>query len=242
MKTKLHTLFIYPLTLIFSSFLKGKKKEYKDFFINQKNDTKQKDILEVVSLENAFYENIKLFFDKQSPLYDKIFVLFELDLDKRPEEKKYFAFDFTRVLNIYYTLSMLSARVTNKNITLGFKFDKKKLNDTQINHFLRYALLTFASKKVDKLYIDRKILKDDNSLLAYETMTSYMNNATITNFSNAKNLYVITCTKGKKTFDIIWSSDTDIELTEFNKVYDKFGNLLTKDIKISNSPIYAFHK
>lgn len=242
MKTKLHTAVLYPLILIFSSFLKGKKNEYKDFFINQKNDTKQKEVLEIVSEENEFYENIKLFFNKQSPLYDKIFVLFELNLDKCPEEKKYLTFDFTRVVNIYYTLSMLSARVTNKNITLGFKFDKQKLNDVQINNFLRYALLAFASKKVDKLYFERKLLKDDNSLLAYETMTSYMNNATITNFSNAKNLYVITCEKGKDTFDIIWSSSTDIELTEFNKVYDKYGNLLTKDIKITNSPIYAFHK
>ena len=242
MKTRLHTLFIYPLTLLFSSFLKGKKQEYQNFFINQKNNTKQKDILEVISIENEFYENIKLFFDKQSPLYDKTFVLFELDLEKSPEEKKYFAFDFSRVINIYYTLSMLSARVTNKNITLGFNFESKKLNDAQINHFLRYLLLAFSSKKVDKLYIDKKILKDEKSLLAYETITSYMDDSTITNFSNAKNLYVITCTKGKKTFDIIWSSGDDIELTEFNKVYDKYGKLLTKDIKISTSPIYAFHK
>ena len=242
MKTKLHTLFIYPLTLIFSSFLKGKKTDYQDFYIDKEKDTKQKELLEVLSVENEFYENIKLFFDKQSPLYDKIFVLFELNLHTCPEEKKYLTFDFSRVVNIYYTLSMLSARVTNKNITLGFNFEPKKLNDAQINNFLRYSLLAFASKKVDKLFFDKKLLKDEKSLLAYETMTSYMDNSTITNFSNAKNLYVITCTKGKKTFDIIWSSGDDIELTEFNKVYDKYGKLLTKDIKISTSPIYAFHK
>ena len=242
MKTKLHTLFIYPLTLIFSSFLKGKKENYQNFFINQKNDTKQKDILEISSVDNEFYENIKLFFNKQSPLYDKIFVLFKLDLDTCAEEKKYFTFDFLRVVNIYYTLSMLSARVTNKNITLGFKFENQKLNDAQINNLLRYSLLTFASKKVDKLYLDKKILQDQNSLLAYETMIKYMNNTTITKFTNAKNLYVITCKKGKDAFDIIWSSSSDIELTEFNKVYDKYGKLLTKDIKISTSPIYAFHK
>ena len=46
----------------------------------------------------------------------------------------------------------------------------------------------------------------------------------------------------ENTFDVIWSSSSDIELTEFNKVYDKYGELLTKDIKITNSPIYAFHK
>ena len=70
MKTKLHTALLYPLILIFSSFLKGKKTEYKLFFSNIKK-TKQKEILLVNSKENNFYENIKLFFDKTSPLYDK---------------------------------------------------------------------------------------------------------------------------------------------------------------------------
>lgn len=241
MKTKLHTALLYPLILIFSSFLKGKKSEYKEFFTSTKN-SKQKDILSVVSKENKFYENIKLFFDKQSPLYDKTNINFELDLNIPPEEKKYFSFDFSRVVNIYYTLSMLSARVTNKNIDVGFIFEKQKLNESQINNFLRYSLLTFASKKVDTLYFEKKLLEDEKSLLAYETITKYLNNATITNFSNAKNLYVITCKKDKKTFDIVWSSNEDLELTDFGKVYDKYGNLVTKDIKISTSPIYAFHK
>ena len=53
---------------------------------------------------------------------------------------------------------------------------------------------------------------------------------------------MITCKQNKKTFDIVWSSSKDIELTEFHKVYDKYGKLLTQDIKITNSPIYAFHK
>ena len=242
MKTKLHTAILYPLILIFSSFLKGKKNEYTDFFTNEKNEAKQKEVLQIVSRENEFYENIKLFFNKQSPLYDKTFVLFELNINKPPEEKKYLTFDFSRVLNIFYTLSMLSAKVTNKNINVGLTFEKQKLNDSQINNFLRYLLLTFASKKVDKLYFDKDILKDDNSLLAYDTMTSYINNSTIIKFSNAKNLYVLTCKKGKNTFDIIWSANDDIELTEFNKVYDKYGKLLTENIKISTSPIYAFHK
>jgi len=242
MKTKLHTLLLYPLILIFSSFLKGKKSDYKNFFINDKKEFKQKEVLEIVSKDNDFFEQIKLFFNKQSPLYDKVFVLFEMDINIAPEEKKYLTFDFLRVIKIYHTMSMLSARIPNENINVGLTFKKQKLNDTQINNFLRSSLITFASRRVDKLYFDKEILQDVKSLLAYETMVSYMQDSTITNFSNAKNLYVITCKQGKKTFDIIWSSDTDIELTEFNKVYDKFGNLLIKDIKITNSPIYAFHK
>jgi hypothetical protein len=242
MKTKLHTALLYPLILIFSSILKGKKTDYKNFFIDDKKEFKKSEILEVFSKENQFYENIQLFFDKNSPLYDTTFVTFELDITKAPEKKKYFAFDFSRVVNIYYTLSMLSARVPNENINVDFVFKKQKLTDEQINHLLRYSLFTFASKRVDKLCFDKKLLQDDKSVLAYETMIAYINNATILNFTNAKNLYVLTCKKGKDTFDIIWSAKEDIELTDFNKVYDKYGNLLKKDIKISNSPIYAFHK
>jgi len=230
------------LILIFSSFLKGKKSDYKNFFKDTKKEFGKDDILQIETKENEFYEKIKLFFDKKSPLYDKVSILFDIDINTIPEEKKYFTFDFLRVLKIFYTISMLSARVPNNNINVGFRLKKQTLNDTQINTLLRYALLTFASKKVDTLYFDTQTLKDEKSLLAYETMISYMNDATIINFSNEKNLYVITCKKSKKTFDIVWSSSRDIELTEFNKVYDKYGILLTKDIKITQSPIYAFHK
>lgn len=242
MKTKLHSLILFPLILIFESFLKGKKTDYKNFFINEKQKNKNDVILEVVSKENNFYDKIKLFFDKKSPLYDKTTIAFDLDLNKKPEEKKYVTFDFFKVVSVFYTMSMLSSRIPNENIDVSLSFEKQKLNDTQINHLLRYVLLVYASKKVDKLYLDKKLLKDEKSLLAYETMVSFMENSTIANFSNAKNLYVLTCKKDKKTFDIVWSSNNDVELTEFNKVYDKYGKLLTKDIKITNSPIYAFHK
>jgi hypothetical protein len=242
MTTKIQTALLYPLILIFSSFLKGKKTDYKKFFISDKKEFKQNKVLEIVSKEISFYEEIQHFFNKQSPIYDKTFISFELDINTPPEEKKYFAFDFLRVLKIFHTMSMLSAKIPNDNINVGLTFKKQKLDDSQINHLIRYALLTFSSKRVDTLYIDKKILQDDKSQLAYDTMISYINNSTIVNFSNAKNLYVLTCKKGKNTFDIIWASDSSIELTEFNKVYDKYGNLLTKDIKITNSPIYAVHK
>ena len=241
MKTKLHTALLYPLVLLFAAFLKGKKSEYSKFFTHGKIATK-KELLQVKSKEISFYNNIKLFFDKYSPLYDKTLITFELDLNIQPEEKKYFSFDFSRIISIYYTLSMLSARVTNKNIDLKFSIQEKKLTDTQMNNFLRYSLFTFASKKVDSLTFDAQKFSDDKNILAYDTMVSHLDNAIILNFTNAKNLYVLTCKKDKKKFDVIWSSYEDIELTEFNKVYDKYGQILKKDIKISNSPIYAFHK
>jgi len=61
MKTKLHTALLYPLILIFSSFLKGKKTEYTNFFINNKSNFNKEEVLEVISKENSFYENIKYF-------------------------------------------------------------------------------------------------------------------------------------------------------------------------------------
>ena len=242
MKTKLHTALLYPLVLIFSPFLKGKKEKYKTFFTEDKQQFQKKDVLRTSSKEGSFYENIPSFFDKTSPLYDSVFVTFELDLSTAPEEKKYFAFDFFRILNIFYALSMLSSRIPNNNINIALHFEKQRLDEIQINHLLRYILLSYASKKVDKLYLDKKLLKNEKSLQAYETMISYLEDSTIIKYSNAKNLYVITCKKGKKSFDIVWSSAKPIELTEFGKVYDKYGELLTKDIAVSNSPIYAFHK
>jgi len=238
----LHISLLYPLILIFSSFLKGKKTDYKNFFIAKKQTSKKETILQVLSKNNEFYEQIKLFFDKKSPLYDKADISFELDLSKAPEEKKYFAFDFARVVNIFYTMSMLSSRIPNNNIDVSFDINKQKLSEEQINHLLRYTLFVFGSKKVDTLCFDTKKLLDDKSTLAYETLVSYLNDTTIINFTNAKNLYVLTCKQNKKTFDIVWSSTEDIKLTEFHKVYDKYGKSLTKDIKVTNSPIYAFHK
>jgi len=241
MKTKLHTLFIYPLVLIFSTFLKGKKNEYKNFFMKKQDTTIKNNILQIKTKNSEFYEKIHRFFDKKSPIYDKTFIEFEIETTKPPEEKKYFTFDFERILKIFYTLSMLSAKLPNENINIGLSLKKQKLDDKEINHFLRYALLAFASKRVDNIYFDIESLKNDKIKLAFETMVSYINNSTIVNFSNAKNLYVITCKQGKKTFDIIWSSSSDIELTDFGKVYDKYGAAIKENITISSSPIYAFH-
>lgn len=247
MKTKLHSVSIYPLILIFSSFLKGKKSDYSNFFINKesKRDGLQEDEdnikLKVSTKDNEFYENIRLFFDKESPIYNKTFVNFEINTSKKPEEKSFY-FDFFKTLNIYHALSMLSAKIPNENIHIRLKLKQSRLNDSQINHLLRYSLLAYASKKVDKLYFDENLLVDEKSQLAYKTMIEYLNGSTIVNFSNAKSLYVITCKKGKDTLDIVWSSEDEIKLEDANIVFDKYGKQLSKDVKISNSPIYAFHK
>lgn len=241
-KTKLHAMTLYPLILIFAYTLKGKKNEYKDFFINDKKEFEKEEILKIVCEEYSFFDKIKLFFDKNSPLYDKTFVSFDIDISQAPEKNKFLLFNFSKILNIFYSMSMLSKKIPNENILVELKFEKRRFDSSDIDNFLRYSFLVYASRKVDKLYINKSALKDEKCLLAYDTMISYLENSTIENFSNSQDLYVITCKKDKKKFDIIWSSNREIELTDFTKVYDKFGNELTKDIKITNSPIYAYHK
>ena len=239
--TKLHSISLYTLVLIFSYTLKGKKTNYKNYFCEDTKDFEKLCLLKVKCENYSFFEKIRLFFDKKSELYDKTLVSFDLDISTKPEENKYFLFDFFKILNIFHSLSMLSSRIPNENIYVSLDFEKQRVDDLKINHLLRYSLLTFASRKVDKLILDKSLLKDEKSLLAYETMISYLDNTTIENFTHSGNLYVITCKKDKKKFDIVWSSKEDIELTDFNKVYDKFGNQLTKNIKITTSPIYAYH-
>ena len=238
---KMHSMSLYLLILIFSYSLKGKKNEYKEYFSYDKKEFDKLSLLEIKCKDYKFFEKIKFFFDKKSPLYDKTLVTFDIDVSEKPEENKNFLFDFSKILNIFYSMSMLSSRIPNENIYVDLEFEKQRFDDTKINHLLRYSFLIYASRKVDKFIFDKSILKDEKSLLAYETMVSYLDKSTIENFTHSGNLYVITCKKDKKKFDIIWSSNEDIELTDFNKVFDKFGEKLTKNIKITTSPIYAYH-
>jgi hypothetical protein len=62
-------------------------------------------------------------------------------------------------------------------------------------------------------------------------------------FSHSKELYVLTCKKENRKFDVIWvNGEHRVELTNFNEVYDMYGVQLLKEIQISKKPIYAYHK
>lgn len=241
-KTKLHSISLYPVILIFSKGLKGKKIDYTNFFESSKKEFEKENYLKVFSKEFKFFENIGKFFDKNSPIYDKCVVTFEIDLKDFPENKKSFSVNFIKLINIYHSLSMLSAKIPNENIYVKFKLLDSKVNSSNINIFLRYVLLVYSSKKVDKFYFDKTLIEDENSLKAYENLIKHLDNSNIQNSSSAKDLFVITAKKDKKIFDIVWSSNRELELTDFNKVYDFYANELKEDIKISQNPIYAYHK
>lgn len=244
MKSKIHTILIYPLILIFSYILKGKKKLYNNFFIKDFKFLNNLEVLELrekkIDNEIFLFNKVKYFFDTTSALFDKTKLFLDIELSTNPEKLSYGIFDFRKKIDIYYSMSMLSKRSTNDNLIIKLNILKDTTNDKTINHFLRYCLLIYSSRKVDKLLIEQF----DNKLSpVFDTMIKFLDNSEIVNFSNSKDLYVITCKKDKKKFDIIWlSTNREIELTDFKKVYDKFGNLLTKDIKITQSPIYAFHE
>lgn len=242
MKSKIHSFLIYPLILLFAHFLKGKKESYTNFFTKENDKTLNK--LNILSLEFKkfeFYDTIKIFFDKKKEYHDRTSPVLNIDLDNAPEKREDLLFTFLKKVDILYSLSMLSARISNFNILMSLKLTNQK--EENLNHFMRYCLLAYASRKID--YLDIKVYSKMSKKYetVFNTMVEYLNNSEIENFSKSQDLYVLTCKKDKKKFDIVWSSSNrTIELEEFTKVYDKFGNEMKKDIVISQSPIYAFHK
>lgn len=85
---------LFPLVMIFARTLKGKKQEYTGFISDDRNELKNKQILEVESINNSFSQNIKSFFDKESPIYDKTLVKFKIDLNVAPELRRGLIQDF----------------------------------------------------------------------------------------------------------------------------------------------------
>lgn len=231
---------LFPLVMIFARTLKGKKQEYTGFISDDRNELKNKQILEVESINNSFSQNIKSFFDKESPIYDKTLVKFKIDLNVAPELRRGLIQDFLKTIDIYYAMSMLGAKIPNENIYIELDISNQKVNTSNINNLLRYILLAYGSRKVDRVYLSGSF--DTRSQKAYETLLSYLNSSKIENYSNSKSLHVITCKNSKQTLDIVWSSGDDIELTNFNTVFNRFGEKITKDIKVSQNPIYALHK
>ena len=243
MKSKIHSILIYPLLTLFAYLLKGSKENYDDFLSNNLNKLKNLELLEINSQKdkNIFFDDIKYFFDKKSPLYDKTFVNIYVDLEKTPESKSYGLYDFSKFISMYYSSSMLSSRITNDNLYIKLIFDKKSLNEECLNNLLRYMFLVYASRKVDFLYLDKSTFSK-KALEIINNFEDKLNSSKFVKFSKSKDLYVLTCEKKKEKFDIIWSSSKrEIDLTDFNRVFDKFGQELKENIKITNSPIYAYH-
>lgn len=247
MKSTLHSALIYPLIFLFSYILKGKKLNYDDF-LNPKKDEKKLTILTINDnnemKEMFLFSKIKSFFDNESPLYDKTLINLYVKNSDIPEKKNLGIFNFSKKIDMYYSLSMLSKRITNDNLYFELNFQDSISKEEELTHYLRYCLLVFASRKIDKFFISYKNTTLSEKLISVnDTMKEYLANSKFENFTVSKDLYVLTLSKKSQKLDIIWThGNREIELTDFNKVYDKFGILQKDNIKISQSPIYAFHK
>lgn len=238
---KIKSFFLFPLVVMFAKGLKGKYENSKNFITNDKRELNNQVLLEIDCQNYEVLDDISKFFDKTSPIYDKTKINFKIDVNVIPEDYKKFTFDFMDIVHIYHSASMLSARIPNENIYVEIKVSNYKLNETQLNNLLRYIIKIYGSKKVDKLFFNIEDF-DEKSKQSLQYFVNLLNSAKPLKFSRSRGLFVLTCEDKKSKFDIVWSKGEDIELTEFGIVYDKFGNEMKKDIKVSNSPIVAIHK
>lgn len=246
--------------------------EYLDFYslVYEVRNEKFKEFILVGPsvIDFEYHYTIRALFNKYPIKYDKLSSLLYVDRRGAPENTQMGIFDTSKKIDFLYSLSKLSIRsssdilITEVNWPLSntapFAPTSEKEcidEDTYTNYMLRYYFLALGSKKVQTVYwhqliapgyglVDqREGLRKRSSFKAYKFMISLLEDASIENFTNSKDLYVLTC-KGKKgKFDIIWcSSDRKIDLEEQTLVFNRFGEELKNDIKISNEPIYAFHK
>ncbi len=244
-------------------------KEYLEFYkvIYDLRNEKFKDIkltgASVIDFEyhytiRALFNNFNIFFDKNSSL---------LYVDRRgqPENTQMGIFDTTAKIDFLYSLCSLSAKTSNDIIisevnwpisnTAPYAPTSEKecvSEDDYTNFMLRYYFLCFASSKVQTVYwhqlvasgyglIDtRKGFRKRKSFDAFVFMVKMLKNAKLIEFKNIKGFCILSCENGKNKFDILWTAkEQEIELSEFSQVFDKYGQELKGELKITQSPIYA---
>lgn len=198
--------------------------------------------------------------------FDKVSALVYVDKQDYPEDPLLLTFDLNKQLNTLYGLSRLSIKSNSDIILSEVNWHIKEQKDAnehavsqeeQAIFLVRYYLLALGSKKVQSVFwfqlisstfgltfIKKGKLERRKSFYAFQTLIKNLSQSTVEKYSNANGLHVVTCKDiNKKKIDIVWieKEGYSVELTDFKKVFDIYGNELTKDIKITNSPIYAYH-
>jgi len=213
-----------------------------------------------------FQYTVRALFNYFKIKFDKVSALLYVDKQGHPENPQFITFDINKQINTLYGLSTLAIKSNNDIIISEVNWhikDQKNANeyavseDEQAMYLVRYYLLAMGSKKIQTVfwfqlisstfgltYFKKGKLERRKAFYALKTMINFLTNCTVEKYSNAERLHVLTCTDTKKKkIDIIWiEEEGSVELKEFNTVFDIYGKQLTKDIKITNSPIYAFHK
>ncbi len=209
--------------------------------------------------------NVRALFNYFRIKFDKVSSLMYVDEQGYPENPKWFTFDLTKQIKTLFALSSLGIKSNNEMIISEVNWHikgEKEANDFAVSeedqamYMVRYYLLALGSKRVQSVfwfqlisstfgltYLKKGKVEKRKSFYALKTMLGFLKDCEIENYSNSGKLYVLTCKNKKgKSLDVVWvEGEGSVELTEFNKVYDIYGKELKKDIKITQSPIYAYH-
>jgi len=247
-------------------------KEYLDFYktaYDLRNDSfKECTLLGPSVIDFEYHFTIRALFSKYNIFFDKVSALLYVDRRGAPENKQMISFDTTKKIDFLFSLASLSKRSSNKLVITESNWPISNTapyaptsetecvsEDDYARFMLRYYLLALGTKKVETVYwhqlisagyglIDnRKGIRKRSAYEVYKTMLHFLDDAQILKYSNSNDLYVLTCKKDNKKFDVIWlSSKKKMPVSDFSIVYDMFGKELKENIMISENPIYAYHK
>ncbi|MFA7092252.1 MAG: hypothetical protein WC149_10410 [Arcobacteraceae bacterium] len=220
-------------------------------------------------IDFEYHYTIRALFNQYRLYFDKVSALLYVDRRGAPENVQMGSYDTSKKINLLYSIASLSKRSSNKLVITEANWPISNTKpyaptsehecvsvETYARYMLRYYLLALGTKKVETIFWHQLIapgygLIDNRGGLvlkrpAYEvfkTMIDFLQESEVLRFSHSKNKYVLTCQKNNRKFDILWINDAHtIELTNTHEVYDMFGVRLTKNIEISENPIYAYYR
>ncbi len=246
--------------------------EYLDFYevaYNVKrNSFKEYNLIGPSVIDFEYHYTIRALFSKYNIYFDKVSALLYVDRRGAPENTQLISYDTSKKIELLYAIASLSKRSSNKLIVSEVNWpisntkpyaptsEHECVNlETYTCYMLRYYLLALGTKKIETIFWHQLIapgyglidnrdgIKKREAFHVFKTMIAFLQGCEVLRFSHSKELYVLTCKKENRKFDVIWvNGEHRVELTNFHEVYDMHGVQLLKDIQISKKPIYAYHK
>lgn len=246
--------------------------EYLDFYevaYNiKRNSFKEYNLIGPSVIDFEYHYTIRALFSKYTIYFDKVSALLYVDRRGAPENTQLISYDTSKKIDLLYAIASLSKRSSNKLIISEVNWPISNTKpyaptseqecvslETYACYMLRYYLLALGTKKVETIFWHQLIapgyglidnrdgIKKREAFNVYKTMIAFLQGCEVLRFSHSKELYVLTCKKENRKFDVIWvNGEHRVELTNFHEVYDMYGVQLLKEIQISKKPIYAYHK
>jgi hypothetical protein len=246
--------------------------EYLDFYevaYNiKRNSFKEYNLIGPSVIDFEYHYTIRALFSKYNIYFDKVSALLYVDRRGAPENTQLISYDTSKKIDLLYAIASLSKRSSNKLIVSEVNWPISNTKpyaptseqecvslETYACYMLRYYLLALGTKKVETVFWHQLIapgyglidnrdgIKKREAFNVYKTMIAFLQGCEVLRFSHSKELYVLTCKKENRKFDVIWvNGEHRVELTNFHEVYDMYGVQLLKEIQISKKPIYAYHK